>query len=78
MGQSLAGVKDRRKARFKIDHAILAQIFGLFVRHPLQRLFRLHHRDGVGKALQIFGQTPLVRALMKPLGQRCRIAGGKI
>ena len=72
-----AGVKDRREASFKIDHAILAQIFGLLVRDPLQRLFGLHHRDGVGKAFQVLGETSLVRALMKPLRQRRRIAGGK-
>ncbi len=78
MRQSVAGVKDRREARFKIDHAIVAQIFGLLVRDPLQRVFRLHHGDGVRKSFQIFGETSLVRALMKPLGQRRRIAGGKI
>ncbi len=67
MGQSLASVKDRREAGFKIDHAILTQIFGLLVCDPLQRLFRLHDGDGVGKAFQIFGEAALVRALMKPL-----------
>ncbi len=78
MGQSLARVKDRREARFKINHAILAQIFGLLVRNPLQRLFGLHHCDGVGKAFEVLGETPFVRALMKPLGQRHRIAGRKL
>ena len=78
MGQSVAGVKDRREAGFKIDHAILAQIFGLLVGDPLQRLFGLHDCDGVGKAFQIFGETAFVGALMKPLRQRCGIAGRKV
>ncbi len=78
VGQSLAGMKNRRKAGFKVNHAILAQVFGLFVGDALQRLFGLHDRDGVREALQIFGEAALVRALMKPLGQRRRIAGGKL
>ena len=78
MSQSLAGMKNGRKASFKVNHAIFAQIFGLLVSDALQRLFRLHHRDGVGEAFQVFGQTALVRALMEPLGQRNRIAGWKV
>ena len=78
MRQSLAGVKHRRKTGFKIDHAILAEIFGLLIGHPLQRLFRLHHRDGVGEAFKIFGKAPFVSSLMKPLTQRGRIAGRKL
>src|SRR6266403_1766961 len=78
MRQSVAGVKDRREASFKVDHAILAQIFGLLVSNSLERPFGLHHCDGVGKAFQILRETPLVRSLMKPLGQRCRIAGRKV
>ena len=73
MGQSLTGMKYRRETSFKVNHAVFAQILGLFISHALERLFRLHHRDGVGKAFEIFGQAPLVGALMEPIGKRGRV-----
>ena len=67
VGQSLSGVKNRRETGFEINHAVPAQVFGLFVGDALQRFFGLHHGDGVSEAFQIFGQAALVRALMEPL-----------
>ena len=49
VSQIFPGMKNRRKASLKVNHAILAQILGLFICHALKCIFRLHHPDGVGK-----------------------------
>ena len=78
MGQSVIGMKNRRKARFKIHYAILAEVFGLFIGYALSSLLGLHDRDSVREALKIFGQASTIRAPVKPLRQRLRISCWKI
>ena len=77
MSQSFLRVKDWRKAGFKINNSISAQILGLFIGDALQRLFRLHHRNRVRKAFQIFCETSLIRSAKKPLRKRIGIVGRK-
>src|SRR5580704_8639064 len=69
-------MEDRRETRFKVDQAVTAQVLDLFKGDTLQCFFRLHDRDGVCEAFEIFGETTLVRALMEPLGKGLRIVGG--
>jgi len=71
-------MKDGRETSFKVNHTVFAQILGLLVSDALESFFRLHHRDGVGEAFEIFSQAALVGALMEPVGQRSRIAGWKV
>jgi hypothetical protein len=78
MGQSFVRVENWREASFKVHYAIFAQILDLFIRNPLQCLLRLHDRDGVLEALQIFGEATLIRAAMKPLRQCLRIVSRKV
>src|ERR1035441_5074084 len=77
MGQSFVRVKDGRKASFKVDHAILAQVLSLFVGDAFEGFLRLHHGDSVAEALKIFGETSLIRAAMKPLRQCMGIGSRK-
>src|ERR1700752_3674145 len=78
MGQSSLPVKNWREAGFKVDHTVPAEILGLLICDALQGLLRLHDRNGMCKALQIFGKTSLVRASMKPLRKRLGIACRKV
>ena len=71
-------MKDRRKASFKVNHAVSAQILGLFIGHALQRLFRLHDGNRVRKALQIFGETSLICSAKKPLAEGLGIVRRKL
>src|SRR6267154_4625985 len=75
VAQSLTSVKNRGKASLKIDYAVPAQIFGLFISYSFERLLGLHHGDGVRKALQIFWQASLVCPLVEPARQVFRIFG---
>ena len=52
VGQSLLGVKNRRKSSLKINNPVPAQIFSLFVSHALQRFLGLHDGDGVLEPFQ--------------------------
>src|SRR6266849_3106655 len=70
VGQSFFSVKNWRKASLKVNHSIFAEILGLFIGDALQSLLGLHDRDGVAETLEVFGETSLVRALMKPFRQR--------
>jgi hypothetical protein len=70
-------VKNWRKACFKINNSIPTQIFGLFIRDALQRLLGLHKCNRVREALQIFCETPLIRAAEEPPGKLIRISGWK-
>ncbi len=70
-------MKDRRKASFEVNHAIITQILGLFISDALQSLLGLHDRNRVGEALQILGETALIRAAMEPLRQCFWIRGRK-
>ena len=69
MSQSFLRVKDRSKPGLKINDTVSTEIFGLFVRHALQRLFRLHDRNRMREPFQIFCETSLIRAAEEPLGK---------
>src|SRR6202790_4215273 len=60
-------MKNGSKTGLEINNPVSTQIFGLFVGDALQRLFCLHHCDGVREALQIFCKTPLIRSAKEPL-----------
>lgn len=70
-------MKNWRKAGFEIYNPIPTKILGLFVGNALQSLFRLHHRDRMRKALQIFRKTPLICSAQEPLRKRIRIVRGQ-
>ena len=73
VGQPLLSVENRSKPRLKVDHAIILQVFRLFVSDPLQRLRGLGYRDGMGKALQVAGQVTPIGSPIEPVRQRRRI-----
>ena len=70
-------MKNWRKACFKINNSIPAQVFGLFISDALQRLFSLHNCNRVLEALQVFCETPLIRAAEEPLGKCIGVGGWK-
>ena len=77
-GSILLGMKNRRKASFKINDPVAAQIFGLFVSDALQRILGLHYRDGMCESLQIFRQASLIGSADKtirraPEGHRWKV-----
>src|SRR5258708_5701127 len=78
MAQSLASVKNWGEASLKIDHAVPAEVFGLFVSYSFERLLGLHHGDGVRKAFKIFWQASLVGSLAEPARQVFRIFGREL
>jgi len=77
MGQSLLRVKNRSKTCFKINNAVSTQVFRLFVGDALKRFFRLHYRNCVSKALQIFRQASLIRSAKEPLGKSIGVGSWK-
>ena len=78
VAQSFSRVKDRGEASLKIDDAVAAQIFRLFVGDAFERFFGLHYGDGVDKAFEIFWEAPLVRSLVEPVRELFRVFGGKL
>src|SRR5258708_8455815 len=78
VAQSFPSVKNWGKASLKIDHAVPAQVFGLFIGYSFERLLGLHHRDGVRKAFQIFWKASLVGSLAEPARQVFRIFGREL
>ena len=62
----------------KVNHAVVLQIFRLFVSHSLQRLSRLGHGDGFGKALQVSGQVAPIGSLVEPFRQGRRISSRQL
>src|ERR1700733_604460 len=78
MSQSLFGVKDWRKTSFKVDDAVVAQVFDLLIGHAFERLVRLHHRNSMREAFEILRETSLVGALMEPCTQCLGIVGRKL
>src|SRR6266481_6726495 len=60
VAQSFPSMKNWGKASLKVDYAVPAQVFRLFISYSLEGLLGLHHGDGVGKAFQIFRQAALV------------------
>src|ERR1700722_757935 len=78
MGQALMSMKYGCKASLKIHDPISTQIFCLFVGDALQRFLRLHDRDRMREALEIFRQTPLIGSAKEPLRKRLRRMGWKL
>ncbi len=76
--QSLPSMENRSKAGLKIDHAIPAEVFHLFISHSLERLFGLHNSDCVCKAFQVLWQASLVGPLVEPACQLFRIFSRKL
>ena len=70
-------MKHRRKASLEVDHTVPAQVLRLFIGHALQRLLRLHHRDGVREAFQVLSEAALIGTLVKPLRERRGVLGGE-
>src|SRR6266404_5460509 len=78
VAQSFPSVKNWGKASLKIDYAVSAQVFGLFISYSFECLLGLHHGDGVRKAFQIFWQASLVCPLVEPARQVFRIFGREL
>jgi hypothetical protein len=66
-------MKDGCEASFVINDAVMAKILGLLEGDTFECFLGLRNCDRVFKALQVFCEASLVRALMKPLGQSFRI-----
>ena len=78
MRQASLRMKQRRESRLVIHHSFAAYILGLLVGHALQGFFRLGYGDRVFESFEIFRETTLICALMKPVRQRSRVRRGKI
>lgn len=61
-----------------VDHRVGGQVFHALVGDAVQRLGRLHHRDGVGKRLQVALQRAAVRTRAKPRRQLVDVGGGQL
>src|SRR5437867_386100 len=73
--QTFQLMKNRRKTRFDVNHAIIFHVLQRFVRNALESFFRLHDTACVLKALQIKWQIPAVRVGLKPFGKIAGVVG---
>ena len=75
--QSLLHMKNRRKSRFDVYHAIVLHVLERFVSDAFERLLRLHHTARVLETLQIQRQAAAVRIAAEPVGEFFGISRGK-
>ena len=64
--ETARGVEYRRVADLRVNDPVAREILAALVRDALERLFGLHHRDGVREAAQIEGERSGGRTTVEP------------
>ena len=76
--QPAVDVQFGREPDLGVHHVVGRQILDALVRHPVQRLRRLHHPDRVRERLQVTDERPAMRGGAEERRQLIDTCGGQI